>query len=165
MPVPYLYHATSETNRPAIEREGILTRFYGSIHGGMDLHPPKPAVYLSRNRKSNNLHTELFTRGPVIVLKIDAMGLDRGEIYPDDFFYELVTEGQLFTTPNSIAKALDCPADHAKAILAQIETGDDQSLPLILKPFWRWYLKWKRGGEIAYTADIPPDLIRGIYPR
>jgi hypothetical protein len=159
MPIPYLYHATSQKNLPAIQRDGLLTRFYGTIHGGMDTHPPKPAIYLARGIKSNNLNTELFKHGPIVVLKIDAQHLNVDEIYPDDAIYDLVTEGEIFNTARSIATALGCPLPHAHAILEQIENGDETTFPLILKPFWRWYLQWRRGGEIAYTADIPPALI------
>lgn len=161
MPIPFLYHATSESNIPAIERDGLLTRFYGAVHGGMDIHPPKPAIYLARGAKSNNLNTELFNRGPVVVLKIDAARLDQQNMYPDDKIYDLVTEGEILDTPLSIVKALGCSLDQAKFILQEIEEGDDTSFPMILKPFWRWYLLWRRGGEIAYTADIPPSAIVG----
>lgn len=130
----------------------------------MEIHPPKPAVYLSRYSKSNNLNTELFNRGPVIVLKIDASGLDQDEIYPDDFLYDLVIEGELFETARSITTALKCPLSQAKIVLDQIETADTKSLPLVMQQFWRWYLKWPRGGEIAYTADIPPSMIIDVQP-
>ena len=164
MPINHLYHATSESNLSSIRLNGLQTKFYGDVHGGMEIHPPKPAIYLSRKPKSDNLHTELANRGKIVVLQINAIGLDPNEFYPDDLLYDLVAEGEILSSARNIAQALRCDAAKAMKIFNQIEQADAESLPIILKPFWKWYLQWKNGGEVAYTANIPPELIVNVRP-
>lgn len=163
IPVPYLYHATRAANLETIRAEGLLTRFYGAVHGGMDLHPPKPSLYLSRKPRSDNLHTALFD-GLVVVLKIDTRHLDANEMWPDDMIYDLWADEEVLTTPASVAKALGITRQEASEVLETMAQTADAALPLVMKPFWRWYLMWRKGGEVAYTADIPPEAIIDVQP-
>lgn len=162
MPYPFLYHATRKANLPSIRQNGLLTRHYGAVHGGMDIHPPKPAIYLARGRSSNNLHTSLFDGTPLVVLKIDATKLDPNEMWPDDAIYTAFANEEVFTTARQVAQAFGLDLPQAKELLERLENASEDELPLLLKPCWRWYLSWKRGGEVAYTADIPPSAIVGV---
>lgn len=166
VPVPFLYHATRESNLDAILSQGLLTRFYGAVHGSMDIHPPKPALYLSRKAVSDNLHSNLFSE-PVVILKIDTGLLDPNEFWPDDFIYDLWGDEEILTSPAVAARALGVDRTEAVELLGKMEEAPDTALPALMKPFWRWYLMWRNGGEVAYTADIPPSAIVGkkSYPR
>jgi hypothetical protein len=143
IPFPFLYHATRESNVASIKKYGLLSRYYGVVHGEMDMHPPKPAIYLSRARKSNNLHSDLFNE-PVIVLKIDTRFLDHNELWPDDFIYDLWANEDILTTPRDISRALGITPDEANALKVQLDHATDEQIPMLLKPFWRWYLVWRR---------------------
>ncbi|MCE6958493.1 hypothetical protein LAZ40_05445 [Cereibacter sphaeroides] len=161
VPVPFLYHATRASNLGAILAEGLRVRHHGAVHGGMDLSPPKPAIYLSRKPASDNLHAGLFTE-PVVVLRIDTSGLDPDEMWPDDFIYGLWAEGEILSSAAAVAKAAGVSRPEGERILEGLEATEDAMLPLALKPFWRWYLLHRKGGELAHTADIPPEAILGV---
>ncbi len=156
-----LYHATRSSNLDAILKEGLLARFWGAVHGGMEIHPPKPAVYLSRSRDSDNLHTSLFDGGPVVIIAVDASRLDEAECWPDDAIYQAFAEERILTTPRQVSAAFGVGSREARSILARLENARDEELPALLKPCWRWYLESRDGGEVAYTADVPPDAIVG----
>ncbi len=155
----YLHHATRKANVASIEQHGLLTRHYGEVHGGMEIHPPKPAVYLARDRRSNNLHRDLFDGAPLVVLTIDTSSLDLQEMWPDDALYTAFGHEEVFTTARQVARAFDLSLPNAKDLLVRLEDARDDALPLLLKPCWSWYLSWRRGGEVAYTADIPASAI------
>lgn len=163
-PVPYMFHATKASNLSSIRKHGLQTKFYGSVHGMMDIHPPKDAIYLSRHHKTDNLHTGLFEDGPVVVLKIDTRVIDVNEVWPDDFIYFRWTNGELLEDEDAIAKALGITHQEASEVLENMMQATDHMMPLVFQPFWRWYLMWNHGGEIAYTTDIPPEAIIDITP-
>jgi hypothetical protein len=162
--IRFLYHATNNVNLPAIFKDGLKPEFYSAVHGCMDIHPNVPVVYLSRNTASNNLNSGLFEAGPVSVLKIDVSGLDQSSFYPDDAFFNAVSEGEFLTTESSIVKALGCDRPEAKAIMKRIDASTDD-MAEALKPFWRWYLHHPRGGEVSYTRNIPASAIVSVRPH
>lgn len=158
-PVPYLYHVTPRSNLDSILEVGLRTRHCGDVHGEMDMHPPLPAIYLSRKEISDNLHTELFTRGELVVLKIDASRLEAEYTWPDDFIYDMFAQEEFLQTTAQVATAFGVDKPAAKQLLALLNDAPDELLPGFLKPCWPWYLASRNGGEIAYTADIGPDCI------
>lgn len=157
-----LYHATSATNLDSIKAHGILTKYYGEIHGTTETHPPKPAIYLSREQPSNNLHTRLFERGEVVVLQIDFTRLDPNELWPDDFIYKLFEEEEILQTPGQVAKAFGVTIREGEVLLENLNNAMPDELVLLLKPLWKWYLSIRSGGEVAYTADIPSSAILSV---
>ena len=165
MPYPYLYHATRKANLPSIQQYGLLTRYYGVIHGSMEVHPPKPAIYLARDPNSNNLHGDLFDGSPLVVFKIATAQLDPNEMWPDDAIYSAYAEEYVFHSGDvpQIARAFGLSNRvEAKEMLNRLNSATDDQLPLLMKPCWRWYLKWRQGGEVAYTADIPASAIADV---
>jgi len=156
---PFLYHATRGANWPSIQKHGLLTRFWGSIHGKMDYYPPIPVIYMARGRNSNNLHASLFDDGPVIVVKIDRSLLDEDEFYPDDALGYAFAEGAALTTRAEIARAYGVPIKAAVAMMETLEAVTDEKLMQTLKPTWAWYLRSRMGGEISYSKDIPAKAI------
>jgi hypothetical protein len=159
----FVYHATKRSNLESIMAHGIQTRRYGVVHGGMDIHPPVPVIYLSCKRNSDNLHNNLF-EDEVIVLKIAMDALDPTAFYPDDFFFQMVSDGEVLEYPREIMRALHCSMEKAEEIMDEIENANDDNMAEILKPFWKWYLGWRRGGEVSYALDIPATAIVGWQP-
>ena len=160
----YLYHATKQSNIDSIMQNGLQTKYYGAVHGSMDIHPPLPAIYLSRKPASDNLNSNMWTE-PAVVLKIDFAQLDTDQMWPDDFIYDAFANEEILTTPNSVMKALGVDKATAIDIFEQLTNASDEQLPELLKPFWFWYLTHRKGGEVAYTADIPPTAIVGQRPH
>lgn len=158
-PFPYLYHVTRESNLESILRDGLKTSHYGSVHGEMDIHPPEPAIYLSRRAKSNNLHSDLFDGSKLVILKITTQHLDPTEAWPDDAIYSMFSDEYVFANASQVAAAFGIDRLQGKEMLSRLENASDADLPLMLKPVWNWYLKWRPGGEIAYTKDIPASAI------
>jgi hypothetical protein len=161
-PVPFLYHVTPKKNLASIQKAGLQVRYYGEIHGEMDIHPPVPCIYLSRKPRSDNLNTNITNHGDLVVLKIDASKLNEINIWPDDFVYEMFSNEEILATAGSVAKALSISKPEAKAIFDQLQNAKDSDLPALLKPFWKWYLMLRKGGEIAYSANIPPAAILAV---
>jgi hypothetical protein len=164
MPVEFLYHVTRRANLAAILEHGLQTRFYGAVHGSCDIHPPRPAVYLSRKPLSDNLHCSLFDGSPLVVLRIDASRLESSQMWPDDFVYGPVSEGDMLESTSAVARALGISRRQAREVFDRIEEASEEDMPEVLQPFWRWYLTLEEGGEVAYTADVPPGAILAAAP-
>jgi hypothetical protein len=157
-----LYHVTRASNLASICERGLDASRYGEVHGSMDVRPPRPAIYLSRKPTSDNLHANLYDGSPLVVLCVAMDALDDTEMWPDDFIYDRVADGDLLGTVGSVRKALGCDLETARGIHADIEAATDETLPEVLKPFWSWYLGHRQGGEVAYTADIPATAIVSV---
>lgn len=158
-----LYHATNIERVDSILQYGLQTKYYGAIHGEMEIHPPVSVIYLSRNETSNNLHVELFN-SEVVVLKISTEGLDLDSFYPDDFIYNMFANEEIIKTARQVEKALMVSPLEAKKIFKELINATDEDLPNLLKPFWSYYLAHPLGGEVAYTQDIPAKNILEITP-
>lgn len=162
LPVPYLYHATRESSVESILKNGLMVKYFGAIHEDSELHHRKTgAIYLSRKNKSGNLPENLFSE-PVVVLKIDTDYLDPRYIWPDDYFYTLWEKGEIFFDTNGIGLILGINHTDAEDLYGEMLAATDQTLPFLLRPFWRWYLMSDDGGEIAYTKDISPNAVISV---
>jgi hypothetical protein len=155
-----LYHATRSSNVNSIQSEGLRVSKYGEVHGKMDFFPPTPCIYLSRHPQSSNLHTSLFDGGqPVVVFAIDITKLDPDNFYPDDAIGYAFADEEILSSPRAVQRALGVSSSVASEIFEQLENATDENLVAILKPFWKWWLVNRLGGEVAYAANIPNDAI------
>lgn len=162
-PLSVMYHVTPRSNVESIMAEGLKTSFYGTVHGEMEVRPPRAAIYLSRKSLSDNLNTRLSQMEPLVVMQIDARKLDPSEVWPDDFLYDLFAEGDRLSNVHEVAQAFGLDKPAASALLKRLDRASSKDLPLLLQACWPWYLQLDQGGEVAYTADIPKALITGCF--
>lgn len=152
------FHATRTVNLPSIMREGILPEYCGCIHGAMEIRPPEPTVYLSREPQSNNLHTGLLSNGAaVVVLKISPQAVDWNGVWPDDAMFSAFAQELLFVDADEISETFNAPIEEAQGFLDALTALEAENLANALKPFSRWYLA--EHGEISLNLGITPAHI------
>lgn len=163
-PIAQLYHATNKANLESIRHHGLRVKFCGAVHGGMEVRPPVPTVYLSRRRHSSNLHSDLFA-STVVVLQIDMAQLDPEAFYPDDGLLAAVANGDILASPASIRRSLGLSAGEAATLHDRLGRARGEDFAEILRPHWRWALTHPLAGEVAYAKDIRPSAIVGVRPH
>jgi len=169
-----LYHATRKSSLDSIMSEGLSPSHYGAIHGSMEYPLPKPCVFLSSQMNSENLNTALFDEGEeeVVVLTIDAAGLDEEAFHCDDSLYSIVDGEHLEFVEDAsdlreavaeFSEAYNLPkAAVRKAFKTLIEGEDDSLYQPVLRGFWREALEVDK--VVSYAAVISPERILAVTP-
>lgn len=170
-----LYHATRKDNLPSIMSEGLKTAHYGDVHGCMEYALSEPCIYLSSRPESGNLNGNLFEEGgeryEVVVIEIDATGLNPDKFYPDDALYYMIDEDYMEFWENEaerphlisdFAEHFSMSEDKAERMLSSCYEHGEGHYQHILKEMWKEYIE--KEGEVAYAADVPPSAILAINP-
>lgn len=151
-----MYHVTKKENLASIKEHGLLSSKYGDVHGSMNVTPPKPAVYLSIHKESNNLNSAL--RGhELVALKIDTSYLDTKRILVDDGFYHAFGDESVFYEVEDTAYDLDIDDEDAEILLDYMENLKDHEIMTKTRFLLGWYIS--EHGEVCYMGDIPPEAI------
>jgi hypothetical protein len=169
-----LYHATKKSSLDSIMAAGLSPAYYGAIHGSMEYPLPKPCIFLSSQQCSENLNTALFDQGEdeVVVLTIDATGLDEAEFHCDDSLYAIVDgehlefvedAADLREAVDEFSSAYGLPkAAVRKAFKKLLDEEDDSLYQPVLRGFWREALEVDK--VVAYAGSIPPECILDVTP-
>ena len=157
-----LYHATLAGNMASILEEGLLASKCGAVHGETEVHPSRPRVYLSAHPEPDNLCAELFAAGDVVVLEVDATGMDPDLFYPDDFFLDKVAAGEMLEDVDDVMETLGLDESEARSLLDRLEHCEGSDFAEALKPFAAWHAR--EHGEVSYVGDVPPDAIVSVRP-
>ena len=169
-----LYHATRKSSLDSIMSEGLSPSYYGAIHGSMEYPLPKPCVFLSSQANSENLNTALFEEGEeeVVVLTIDAAGLDEDAFHCDDSLYSLIDgehleyvedAADLREAAEEFSEAYNLPKAAVRKAFKTLIYGEDDSLyQSVLRSFWREALEVDK--VVSYAGVIPPNLIMEVTP-
>lgn len=167
-----LYHATRKSALDSIMSEGLSPSYYGAVHGSMEYPLPKPCIFLSSLANSENLNSNLFDQGEdeVVVLTIDAAGLDEEQFHCDDSLYSIVDgehlefvedASDLREAVTDFSKAYNLPkAAVRKAFKTLIDEEDDSLYQPVLRGFWREALEVDK--VVSYAATISPERILAV---
>lgn len=177
-PFPHLYHATRARNVEDIRARGLLSSFYGDVHGTMDYAPAGDSVYLSRHEFSSNLNMNLFTGSDgkpeeVVVLTIDASHLDPDLVFPDDSMlyamdeqvigeWEDETDEERAEIVRSFSERYGVSEAEGLEVIEACLRDGERGYPHALKRIWPQLLRVE--GEVAYMGDVPPEAIVGVKP-
>lgn len=158
----YLYHVTKESSVKSILKNGLLTNFYGNIHGKMEISPPEKTIYLSKNKKSGNLNSNLFINDErLVVLEIDTKFINENLIYPDDGFWCGFADENFLVDEFEVKSFFDIGIEESKNFLKYISSLNNKDLVNFTKPLWSFYLK--KEGEISISQDVHQSNIIKIY--
>jgi hypothetical protein len=169
-----LYHATRKSTLDSIMSEGLSPSYYGAIHGSMEYPLPKPCIFLSSLPNSENLNSTLFDQGEdeVVVLTIDAAGLDEDAFHCDDSLYSIVDgehlefvedAADLREAVKEFSEAYNLPKAAVRKAFKTLIAGEDDSLyQTVLRGFWREALEVDK--VVSYAGVIPPDRIMEVTP-
>ncbi len=169
-----LYHATHKSSLDSIISKGLSPSYYGAVHGSMEYPLPKPCVFLSSLQCSENLNSALFEHGEdeVVVLTIDAAGLDEEQFHCDDSLYSIVDgehlefvedAADLREAVDEFSEAYNLPkADVRKAFKKLLNKEDDSLYQPVLRGFWREALEVDK--VVAYAGTISPERILAVTP-
>ena len=170
-----LYHATRRDNLPSIMSEGLKTAHYGDVHGRMEYALSEPCVYLSSRPESGNLNGNLFEedgeRYEVVVIEIDATGLDPDKFYPDDALYYVIDEDYTEFWENEperphliadFSARFSMDEHKAERLLSSCYERGEEHYQHILKEMWKEYMAAE--GEVAYASDVPISAILSVRP-
>ena len=169
-----LYHATHKSSLDSIMCEGLSPSYYGAVHGSMEYPLPKPCVYLSSLQCSENLNSALFQHDEdeIVVLTIDAAGLNEEQFHCDDSLYSIVDgehlefvedAADLRAAVDEFSEAYNLPKDAVrKAFKTLIEGEDDSLYQSVLRGFWREALEIDK--VVAYAKTISPERILAVTP-
>lgn len=154
--------------------EGLSPSYYGAVHGSMEYPLPKPCVYLSSLQCSENLNSALFQHDEdeIVVLTIDAAGLNEEQFHCDDSLYSIVDgehlefvedAADLRAAVDEFSEAYNLPKDAVrKAFKTLIEGEDDSLYQSVLRGFWREALEIDK--VVAYAKTISPERILAVTP-
>lgn len=169
-----LYHATRKSALDSIMSEGLSPSYYGAVHGSMEYPLPKPCIFLSSLANSENLNSNLFDQGEdeVVVLTIDAAGLDEEQFHCDDSLYSIVDgehlefvedAADLREAVDEFSEAYGLPKQAVRKAFKSLIDGEEDSLyQSVLRGFWREALEIDK--VVSYADVISPERILAVTP-